>query len=97
MIVVLVGTETWRRKYVDWEIYSGLKSTKNNPRCGLLGILLPTYPLKDNKIDTHTIPPRLYDNCAKDDFSNNQRYANLYKWNTDPNTVSDWIDYSVLI
>ena len=42
VIVVLVGARTWQRKYVDWEIYSGLRDTKKNPRCGLLGIILPS-------------------------------------------------------
>ena len=42
--VVLVGAYTWQRKYVDWEIGSSIRKTKNNTRSGLLGILLPTYP-----------------------------------------------------
>lgn len=41
--VVLVGTETWKRKHVDWEIYSSLRDSTVNARMGLLGILLPTY------------------------------------------------------
>jgi hypothetical protein len=41
--IVLVGAQTWKRKHVDWEIDSSLRDTKNNPRTGLLGIVLPTY------------------------------------------------------
>ena len=37
--IVLVGPCTWQRKHVDWEIGSSLRDTKNNSRCGLLGIL----------------------------------------------------------
>ena len=33
--VVLVGRCTWQRKYVDWEIGSSLRATRNNSRCGL--------------------------------------------------------------
>jgi hypothetical protein len=40
--VVLIGPKTWSRKHVDWEISSSIRDTKNNPRCGLLGIFLPT-------------------------------------------------------
>ncbi len=42
--VVLIGPCTWQRKHVDWEIGSSLRKTKKNPRCGLLGILLPNHP-----------------------------------------------------
>ena len=42
--VVLIGPCTWQRKFVDWEIGASLSETKSNPRCGLLGILLPNHP-----------------------------------------------------
>ena len=42
--VILVGLCTWQRKFVDWEIGAALRDTSINPRCGLLGILLPTHP-----------------------------------------------------
>lgn len=83
--VVLVGAETWKRKHVDWEISSSLRNTDYNPRSGLVGILLPTYPLyRQNKYDPHTIPPRLYDNlqCG---------FAEIYNWRNDPATVQEWI------
>jgi len=80
--VVLVGSETWKRKHVDWEIGSSIRNTRYNPRSGLLGILLPTYPYTSPS--KYTIPPRLYYNikCG---------YAKLYHWNNDPNTVCQWI------
>ena len=42
--IVLIGPCTWQRKHVDWEISASLIDRENNPRCGLLGILLPTHP-----------------------------------------------------
>lgn len=83
--VVLIGTETWKRKHVDWEIGSSIRQTKYNPRSGLLGILLPSYPLTwDNKYNPQTIPPRLYKNveCG---------FAKLYKWSSNPYDVQNWI------
>lgn len=82
VIVVLIGTETWKRKYVDWEIYSGLRDTTHNPRCGLLGIFLPTHPAYgDSNYNKYTIPPRLFDNveCG---------FARLLHWTEDPHTIS---------
>lgn len=83
--VVLIGTQTWQRKHVDWEISSSIRDTQLNPRSGLLGIFLPSYPLtSDNKYNQHTIPPRLHDNvkCG---------FAKLYKWSNNPSDVQNWI------
>lgn len=71
--VVLVGKDTWKRKHVDWEIGSSIRDTQLNPRAGLLGLILPTYPRQNsNEYNPYTIPPRLYDNikCEYAKFSN---------------------------
>ncbi|CAM3054001.1 TIR domain-containing protein [Paenibacillus sediminis] len=51
--IVLIGSETSGRKWVDWEIYSSLRPYGTRSRNGLLGIYLPTAG------DT---PARLQDN-----------------------------------
>lgn len=85
--VVLVGSQTWQRKHVDWEIGSSIRNTQYNPRSGLLGILLPTYPHPNGEIskyDPYTIPPRLHYNieCG---------FAKLYSWSQNPSNVQAWI------
>ena len=83
--VVLIGAHTWQRKFVDWEIGASIRQTKSNPRSGLLGILLPTYPKPPGKAyDPYTIPPRLHDNiqCS---------FATIHNWRKDPSTVQAWI------
>ena len=40
--IVLVGTETRRRKHVDWEIYSSMYDGRVNKKSGILVIMLPT-------------------------------------------------------
>ena len=85
--VVLIGPCTWKRKHVDWEIGSSLSDTKNNSRCGLLGILLPNHPDSGKEeYDPHLIPPRLADNCEGDD-----PYACLYDWNNQAVDIRQWI------
>ena len=87
--VVLVGPCTWQRKHVDWEIGSSLRDTAKNPRCGLLGILLPTHPDHGRgRRDPRRLPPRLADNCGEGDS-----YARIFDW---PNRhyvyrVHEWI------
>ena len=83
--VVLVGSQTWQRKHVDWEIGSSIRATMLNSRSGLLGILLPTYPrLLLSTYDKYTIPPRLSDNAERG-------YAKIYNWSDNPIEVGSWI------
>ena len=87
--VVLIGRCTWQRKHVDWEIGSSLRDTKKNPRCGLIGILLPThYNYGHRQYSPNLIPSRLADNCS-DGYS----FAMIYDW-PDPwstDSVRAWI------
>jgi hypothetical protein len=88
--VVLIGSQTWQRRHVDWEIYSSLRDTNANPRSGLVGILLPTHPnFNSYQINYNTIPPRLYDNLQNG-------YAKLYRWSIDPFAVERWIHEAFL-
>lgn len=88
--VVLIGKETWKRKHIDWEISSSIRKTANSPRSGLIGILLPTYPmLEPNTYGPHTIPPRLYSNikCG---------YAKIYNWTANSSKIETWIHEAFL-
>jgi len=85
--IVLIGSETWKRKHVDWEIGASIRSTQYNSRSGLLGILLPSYVRPYNAPNNYqdfTIPPRLNDNikCG---------FAKIYNWSENPLTIQDWI------
>ncbi len=86
--VVLIGSETWKRKHVDWEIGASIRQTQFNPRMGLIGILLPSYRthygIQHGKFNHCSIPPRLSDNLKNG-------YANIYEWSENPQTVQSWI------
>jgi len=80
--IVLVGEETWKRKHIDWEIYSSLHRSGNKSRSGLLGIMLPTHEnYQQEGYNQYLIPPRLHDNieCG---------YAELIDWTTDANFIN---------
>jgi len=53
--IVLVGAETWGRKYVDWEIDATLQRGH-----GLVGVRLPTLSPLPNGL--YPVPGRLLDN-----------------------------------
>jgi hypothetical protein len=52
--IILIGAETYQRKYIDWEI----KATLDKEHA-LLGIYLPSAPRNEKGI---TVPGRLHDN-----------------------------------
>ena len=86
--IVLIGSHTWQRMYVDREIGSSIRKTRKNPRCGLLGIILPNHPNYAKGRNVHLLPPRLADNCKGED-----PYALIYDWPNPwaPAKVAQWI------
>lgn len=88
--VVLIGTETWKRKHVDWEISASIRQTEFSPRSGLLGLFLPSHPsYGKQRVDSYTIPPRLYDNVACE-------YAILAHWTNDADEMQALIHKAYL-
>ena len=82
VVVVLVGPKTKCRKHVDWEIAAGLEPMSG--RSGLLGVLLPEFPLRDNKYQYEDMPKRLADNVRSG-------YAEVRTWtqiNRNPQQLS---------
>lgn len=76
--VVLCGDETWKRRWVDWEIHMTL-----NKQHALLGICLPTNPRNVNgKV---TVPDRLHANIVSG-------YAHFIDWTEDPSVLRAAID-----
>ena len=76
--IVLIGPCTWKRKHVDWEISASLIDRPRNPRCGLIGLLLPTHPDYRKQPDDRNprlMPPRLAHNIEGDN-----PFAVVYDW-----------------
>ena len=72
-MIVLVGPNTKGRKHVDWEISAAL-NRKVGGYSGLIGILLPEFPLtSEGKYYYDDLPPRLSDNIKSG-------YAKIYFW-----------------
>lgn len=88
--VVLIGSETWKRKHIDWEISSSLRNTKLNSRSGLIGIILPTHPDYDKSYYTPgIIPPRVHNNAVCG-------FAKIYHWSESVFEVQQWIHEAFL-
>ena len=71
--VVLCGPNTKKRKHVDWEIYGTLDSRLDST-AGLVGILLPEFPIDiNNQYFYDDLPQRLADNVKSG-------FAEIYRW-----------------
>ncbi|MCC7315423.1 MAG: TIR domain-containing protein [Planctomycetes bacterium] len=76
--IVLCGAETWKRRWVDWEIHMTL-----NKKHALLGIALPTAAR--NQAGQIIVPDRLLANI-------NRGFANWIGWTQDPKALRAAID-----
>jgi len=85
VLVVLVGTKTYCRKHVDWEISAAL-SKKVGRYTGIVGLRLPTHPDygKEN-YNSDNIPSRLVENLKSG-------YAKLYDWSENEEWFKTIID-----
>jgi hypothetical protein len=71
--IVLCGQETWKRRWVDWEISMTL-----NKKHGLLGIALPDHTKGDD--GGCVVPSRFLENYKSG-------FAHWMHWNNDPEIV----------
>lgn len=82
--LVLCGSETWKRKCVDWEIYSTLWKDH-----ALLGIMLPTLkPIVQNNQSVRQVPDRLYTNIMSG-------YAQWMEWPQNSQQLKQAIDIAI--
>jgi hypothetical protein len=73
LTIVLCGPETWKRRWIDWEIHMTL-----NKNHGLLGIVLPTHSLNDRR--EIIVPDRLAANIQSG-------FAQWIHWTTNPRAL----------
>lgn len=74
--LVMVGAQTWGRRFVDWEIAASLRNTSTSSRNGLVAITLPSMA----NVTGRTPPERVRDNVVNDD----EGYA---RWMTYPSSA----------
>ena len=88
--IVLIGTETWKRKHIDWEIYSSMRNSANNPRSGVIGLLLPTRTdYNTGQYSPSTVPKRLTDNTENG-------FVKIYNWTASPDILQRLIHEAYL-
>lgn len=78
--VVLIGSETGSRWWVDWEIYNSLRKSSYNERNGLLGARI--------RYRTQNVPARLSDNVPS--------MGHIIDWPRDYRTLANEIETAYL-
>jgi hypothetical protein len=81
--IVLIGSCTHSRRYVDWEIKSSLRQGVNEMPNGLIGILLPSQG------NSGYMPPRLKENWTHDHI---ECYARYWKYPDSGDWLGECID-----
>jgi MTH538 TIR-like domain (DUF1863) len=79
--IVLCGSETWKRRYVDWEIRSTL-----HYQHALLGVLIPGTPAGVGQ--KYVVPGRLFDNIQSG-------YAMWVAWPSSAQEINIFIEKAV--
>lgn len=79
--ILLVGTETKRRKHIDWEIYSSMIDGSVNKKSGILVVTLPstncTYYTTRHSGEKETIYP---ENSSWITIDNREEYERRYPY-----------------
>ncbi len=83
--IVLLGSCTWARRFVDWEVYSSLRRDKVNRLNGLMAVNLPSIGTSDST----KLPPRVSDNLPKTDGT--LAYGRWYQYPTTATELKGWI------
>jgi len=81
--IVLVGSCTHSRRYVDWEIKASLQRGEGRTPNGLLAIQLPSCP------NGALLPPRMEINWRRNDA---EGYARYYQYPRNQNELRRWIE-----
>jgi hypothetical protein len=81
--IVLVGSCTHSRRYIDWELKSSLRQSDNYIANGVMGVILPSQGSSAN------LPPRLEANWEK---GHENCYARYWIYPRSGNELGEWID-----
>lgn len=83
LTIVLIGTETWKRRWVDWEIHATLEDEH-----ALLGIALPQGYHNIGDQGKVIVPDRFFDNHTSG-------YAHFIHWPMNASNLIQAIEYAI--
>ena len=97
--IVLVGTETRRRKHVDWEIHSSMYDGSVNRRSGIVVIMLPSVRSSRIYVSHGQEEKNLYPDAQWTTIRTSAECKRIYPYMPDrliDNLIRDDVDISVV-
>lgn len=89
--IALVGSCTWARKYVDWELAATLRNNPSDPRGGLLAVQLPSVDGTSLELPSRVAMNRDYDQASKQENG----YAAYYRHPSSGSTLAQWVESAI--
>ncbi|MDT9591839.1 TIR domain-containing protein [Nocardioides zeae] len=86
--LVLLGSCTWARRYVDWEVYSSLRNSKHSTVNGLLAVQLPSI----SGTSSAPLQARVNDNIQRGPNGEDIGYARYYVHPSSRTSLRGWIE-----
>ncbi|NQY52040.1 MAG: TIR domain-containing protein [Campylobacteraceae bacterium] len=99
--VVLIGNDSWQKKYIDSEISFSLEESITKARSGLIGIVLPSYKEKmaqgsfpyygqiNLENSSYCIDEKIIPERLSMNIKNG--FVKIYDWSNNPDEVETWI------
>ena len=88
--IALIGSCTWARKYVDWELAATLRNNPTDPRGGLLAVQLPSV---DGT--SVSLPARVAKNRYDKATGQENGYAAYYRHPSSGATLAQWVEGAI--
>lgn len=78
--VLLVGTETAKRKHVDWELYSSMHDGSVNKKSGIVVVQLPSINPQNVTAANGAAEQNFYSGMSWSSFKGRDEYEQLYPY-----------------
>lgn len=89
--IALIGSCTWARKYVDWELAATLRNNPTDPRGGLLAVQLPSVDGTNVSLPARAEMNRDYDQPSKQENG----YAAYYRHPSSAAALCQWVESAI--
>ncbi len=89
--IALIGSCTWARKYVDWELAATLRNNPTDPRGGLLAVQLPSVDGTSVQLPSRVAMNHNHDKASRQEYG----YAAYYRHPSSGAALAQWVESAI--